>query len=162
VFSDDGLSVAFRSAASDLGATDTNSTGDIYVATLHAADLSVTATASPEPVATGHGLTYELHVTNAGPDPADDAQVALLLPEGIDLTGASSDAGACTPPAPAQPRLVVCPLGDVPAGGTIDATVTGDVTAAPGSPLVAVAAVRSATIDDDPTDDHATVATTVD
>jgi uncharacterized repeat protein (TIGR01451 family) len=161
-FSADGRHVVFRSGASDLGGTDTNGLEDVYVATLHAADLTVTATAGPEPAPSGGDLTYRLHVANAGPDPADEASVALLLPEATAFVAATTEAGPCPAPEPDQPRVVVCPLGDLPAGGEAEVTIIATVTAPAGATLTAIAAVRSATIDHHPADNVATVDSTVD
>jgi uncharacterized repeat protein (TIGR01451 family) len=142
-----GNGIAFASTASDLGPADPNGSGDIYLATYHAADLGLALAASPEPVGSGGQLTYELAVTNGGPDTADDTTLGLLLPEGVTFDGATAGSGTCAAPPPVQPRLVTCAIGDVADGDTVEVTVTADVTAATGSSLTALASVRSGTAD---------------
>jgi len=61
----DGSVITFATTGSNHGARDTNGFEDSYVVRYHdRADLSVTAGASPEPVAPGGELTYDLAVTN--------------------------------------------------------------------------------------------------
>jgi uncharacterized repeat protein (TIGR01451 family) len=154
--------IAFTSSSSNLGATDTNGRADIYLAIYRAADLGIELDASPEPVASGGQLTYELAVTNGGPDTADDASVGLLLPEGVTFDGATASSGTCAATVPGQPRLVVCDIGDVADGDTVEVTVTADVTAATGSSLTALASARSGTADVSSDDNTATATSTVD
>ncbi|HEV7758668.1 MAG TPA: hypothetical protein VGO78_06750 [Acidimicrobiales bacterium] len=153
--------IAFTSAASDLGATDTNGAGDVYLATYHAADLGIELDAAPEPVASGGQLTYGVTVTNGGPDTADDASVGLLLPEGVTFDGATASSGTCAATVPGQPRLVVCDIGDVADGDTVEVTVTADVTALTGSSLTALASARSGTADVSSDDDTVAATSTV-
>jgi uncharacterized repeat protein (TIGR01451 family) len=131
------------------------------MATFHAADLVVDLDAAPDPVTPGGRLTYALAVTNHGPDPADDATAALLLPEGVGYDGATSTAGTCAAPTPAQPRLVVCQIGDLADGHTVEVTVTADVTAPTGSTLTALASARSTQVDVNSDDNTVTATTTL-
>jgi uncharacterized repeat protein (TIGR01451 family) len=156
-----GRQIAFTSTATDLGPNDPNGRNDIYLATYRAADLGVGLTAAPEPVASGGELTYGVTVTNHGPDAAADAGVALLLPEGTSFDTATTSAGACGATIPAQPRLVVCDIGAVAEGDTVEVTVTADVTAPAGTSLTAVATARTATVDLVVADDTVTATSNV-
>jgi hypothetical protein len=68
--------------------------------------------------------------------------LALALPEGTALSGATATSGTCEEP---QPRVVLCTFGDAGAGVVADVTVTATVQAPPGSPLEAVALAASQT-----------------
>ena len=122
-FSPAGTELGFLSRTSDLGPTDTppdTGSRDVYVASARGADLSVAVEADPEPVVRGHVLTYELR---AGPDRANDAAVALVLPEGTIFRTVATTHGRRDPPIGDRPRaVVVCRLGDLASGE--DARVT--------------------------------------
>jgi uncharacterized repeat protein (TIGR01451 family) len=155
--SDDGRRVAFLTSAGDLGPTDTNGVLDVYVATLRTADVRVGAEASPEPVASGATLTYQLDVSNAGPDTADDLAAALVLPEGADFASVSTTAGSCEPPTADAPNVVVCTFGSRGPGHVATVTVDADVTAPAGTSLSAVALARSSTTTDDVGDNNTSI-----
>jgi hypothetical protein len=129
---------------------DGNHEPDVFLATLHGADLSVDVAVDPDPVPSGGAPTYGLGVTDTGPDAADDATVALLLPAGTTFGGVTSIAGTCTPPTVARARLVSCLLGDLAVGAHVDVTVTASVTAPAGASLSALAAMSSGTVDPAP------------
>ncbi len=82
------------------------------------ADLSLTISDSPDPVATGAVLTYTIKVHNAGPDPATNTAVTDGLPSGVSLVSITSPAGSCSKTGGKQ----VCDLGTVTT--TVDRTVT--------------------------------------
>jgi uncharacterized repeat protein (TIGR01451 family) len=160
-FNADGSRIVYVSYAGDVGGTDTNGLLDVYVARFAAADLGITARAAPDPVASGDDVTYTVHVVNAGPDTADDTRATLVLPEGTTFVSAGTAAGSCASPAPAAPQQVVCQLGEVAGGATVDLTVTATVDAAPGSTLTAVAGVDATTADTHRDDNTAAVSSTV-
>ena len=155
--------LAFVSEASDLLDPPLSTPGrpQIYLATLPEADLSVALDATPDPVASGGGLTYTVEVANAGPDPASDVEAGLLLPEGTTFVDATATAGTCADPEPAHPRSVVCQLGDLDESGGATVTVTAHVTAPTGTTLSALALVRSPTLDSDASDNAPTLTTDV-
>jgi uncharacterized repeat protein (TIGR01451 family) len=133
----------------------------IYLATLPEADLSATLGAEPASVARGTDVVYTVTVANAGPDAAAGVNAGLLLPEGTAFVDAATSTGSCTDPTVAQPRSVVCALGDVADGDTVEITVTAHVTAPAGSSLTALAVVTGPTFDPTPTDHSATRAVAV-
>jgi uncharacterized repeat protein (TIGR01451 family) len=88
------------------------------------ADLSLTKSDSPDPVATGAVLTYTIKIHNAGPDPATNTIVTDSLPGGVDSSSASATTsqGSCD----RTGSKVVCDLGTVTT--TADRTITIKVT----------------------------------
>jgi uncharacterized repeat protein (TIGR01451 family) len=128
--------------------------GEVFMATLQLADLAVTGSVE----SSGEALTYELTASNSGPDGVEGVELALLLPEGTSFSSADTTAGTCEE---VQPRVVACALGDLEAGVVADVAVSATVQAPPGSPLDAVALVRSATYDADADDNVVTLTSTV-
>ncbi len=64
------------------------------------ADLSVTKTVGPDPVAAGDTLTYTITVTNYGPDPVVGIELTDILPEHVVLVSASGSSGVEEVPGP--------------------------------------------------------------
>jgi uncharacterized repeat protein (TIGR01451 family) len=83
------------------------------------ADLSLTNSGSPDPVAAGSTLTYTLTASNAGPSPATDATVTDTLPSGTTFVSAASTSGTCTQ----SSGVVTCNLGTLASGGSATMTV---------------------------------------
>jgi uncharacterized repeat protein (TIGR01451 family) len=75
------------------------------------ADLSLTKTDSPDPVAAGGALTYTIKVANAGPDAATGVMVTDDLPNGVKFVSAIPTQGSCA--AGANKRKVTCALGTI-------------------------------------------------
>ena len=74
-----------------------------------AADLSVTGTDSPDPVAPGENITYDITATNGGPDPARDAVLTATLPSSLRLLSFTPAAGwSCSTPAVGSSGAVTC------------------------------------------------------
>lgn len=128
------------------------------------ADLSITKTASPDPVVAGEQLFYSITVTNDGPDDAPDVTVSDDLPPEVTYV---TDTDSCTETPPGSGSLE-CDLGDIPAGEsrsfTIKVAVAPDVVSNAGAPttITNVASVVSGgSIDPDLTDNEATVVTIV-
>jgi Tol biopolymer transport system component len=134
--------VAFVSSATDLGPTSTGS--QIYLARLTGGDLSLAVSGQ---LTSASSLTYQLDVANAGPDPAGNATVALLLPSQATFVDADSP---CTPPTAEEPRLVRCPLGTVAPGPHPTIEVHADLDAPPTSTVTALGTVSSPTVDPAP------------
>src|SRR2546423_146267 len=63
------------------------------------ADLSITKTDSPDPVAPGTNLTYTIQVANAGPDAAMAVSLMDTIPSGTSFVSLSAPAGwTCATP----------------------------------------------------------------
>jgi uncharacterized repeat protein (TIGR01451 family) len=99
-----------------------NRPGDAFAAPVDPANLSLTKSDSPDPVATGAVLTYTLRVRNAGPDDATNTVVTDHLPGGVTFSSASPSAGECS----RTGSKVVCELGTVTT--TVDRTIAIRVT----------------------------------
>ena len=82
------------------------------------ADLSVTGTASPDPVVAGQVQAFTMSVQNVGPTAATGVQLSNPLPSGVTFQSASPSQGSCA----LSGRTVTCSLGALGVGGS--ATVT--------------------------------------
>jgi uncharacterized repeat protein (TIGR01451 family) len=110
-------------------------------------DLSVTISASPEPVRSGSNLTYTVTATNAGPDAAGNIVVTIQVPAGTTFVAAESTQGTCELPPVGSGGEVSCLVGTLASGATATLTVTVRVTAAQGQTVGATATVTSTATD---------------
>ncbi|MCP4664934.1 MAG: DUF11 domain-containing protein, partial [Deltaproteobacteria bacterium] len=93
------------------------------------ADLAITKSAAPDPVAAGSPLTWTLQVMNLGPSTATGVVVADALPAGVSLVSASPDCAVAE-------EVVTCTAGDLAVGAgaeftlevTVDPAATGAIT----------------------------------
>ncbi len=122
------------------------------------ADLALTKSGSPNPVAAGSELTYTIRVSDNGPDPATNALVSDDLPAEIQANSATASSGSCK----ITGRHVDCMLGTV---NTLDVpTVTIKVTVKPKTKpgtISNTASVSSDVADPQPANNSATATTTV-
>ena len=86
---------------------------------VNAADLSVTGTASPNPVFAGQVATFALSVHNAGPATATGVQLTNPIPTGVTFKSASASQGSCT----LSGQTVTCGLGTLGVGGSANVTL---------------------------------------
>lgn len=125
------------------------------------ADLSITKTGEPDPVAPGEQLTYQLTVSNSGPNEALGVSVVDVLPGGVGFDTASI---TCIE-APAG--TLTCTLGDIAAGDsrtfTIKGTLAADFVRQACEPtfVANTASVRAGTVDPDPSNNDASAMTEV-
>ena len=124
-----------------------------------AADLSLTLSATPEPVKPKGTLTYTLRVTNTGPATAANVSATLGLPSGLTLQSVSATGGSCT--SSGNPATIRCTAASLTAGASMTVTVVTKVTAANNSVLTATAVASTTTWDPDSTDDAGSVTTRV-
>lgn len=119
------------------------------------ADLELTASASPDPVAAMLPLTYTLTIANSGPDTATGVTVTDALPASVSFSSASVSQGTCTSIA----GIVSCSLGSLASNAA--ATVT--ITAIPNVPglVTNTAVVTALTLDLVASNNTATVITTI-
>ncbi len=83
--------------------TNTNNNTDTETtATQATIDLAITKADSADPAVPGSPLTYTIVVTNNGPSDATQVNVSDNLPDGIQVTSATSTVGTVTIPASAQ------------------------------------------------------------
>ena len=110
------------------GANNTATATDI-VASPSQADVTLTKTASPEPVDVNSNLTYSIQVTNHGPESATGVSVSDPMPAQVTFTSAATSQGSCTTPAlNSVGGTVSCTIGTVSVGGSV--LITINVTAA--------------------------------
>lgn len=119
------------------------------------ADLSLSKTDSPDPVAENGALTYTLAVANAGPDPATNVTVSDDLPSQVDPQSAESSAGNCD----IQGKKVTCELGTLSSGGS--ATVTIQVRPKNPGQITNTASVQSDVMDPQSANNEDSETTTV-
>jgi uncharacterized repeat protein (TIGR01451 family) len=104
------------------------------------ADISVTNSDSPDPVAPGDTITYTQSITNGGPDVAANATFTQSTPAGTTFQSIAAPAGwSCGTPAVGATGAITCTKAslavaetgaftlvvNVTGGGTITSTVTG-------------------------------------
>ncbi len=120
---------------------------DYAVALESVADLGITVTSAPDPVAVGSNLVYSIVVNNAGPSTASGVILTNRLPAGMSFISASPSQGSCGPVGP----VIQCALGTIAAGASANLTII----AAPGSSglLTNTVWVRSAAPDLNPAND---------
>jgi uncharacterized repeat protein (TIGR01451 family) len=123
---------------------------------LLSADLGITKTDLPAPVTVNQNLAYTIAVTNHGPDPATGVSVSETLADGLTRVSANASQGTgCT-----GTSSVVCALGSVLPGA--NATVSLVVTPTVAGSVSNTATVSATQADPEPSNNTATVVTTVD
>ncbi|HZX08670.1 DUF7507 domain-containing protein, partial [Kribbella sp.] len=129
-------------------------TDEVHTPVAAEADVSITKTAKPDPVAAGGEVTYTLVARNNGPSPAQDVTVTDTLPDGVELVSAKPSQGSCT--------STTCSLGTIDNGATATITVVVRVpSATTATSLTNVATVTSSTSDPNPDNNTSSVTTDV-
>jgi uncharacterized repeat protein (TIGR01451 family) len=124
------------------------------------ADLSVTGTDSPDPVAAGQNVTYDITATNDGPDPARGAVLTVTLPSSLRLQSFTSAAGwSCSTPAVGSSGAVTCSKQSA-AVGSAAFTLTAQVDPGITADTVSLPLEVSAPTSDPDTADRSTTLTT--
>jgi uncharacterized repeat protein (TIGR01451 family) len=119
------------------------------------ADLSLTATGSPNPAAVGTGLSYRLTVTNNGPAASTNVNLTDTLPASVGFVSASTTQGSCSGAGP-----INCTLGSLASGAS--AVVTINVTPTAAGQITNTASVSGTEADPDSSNNTVTVNTVVD
>src|SRR3989442_6978419 len=129
------------------------------------ADLSITKTDSPDPVAPGGTLTYSINVGNAGPNAAVAVTMSDPLPSQTTFQSVAPPAGwSCTTPPVATTRTVSCTASSLASGAPASFTILVQVTPATsdGTTISNTATVSSsAASHPNPSNNTATATTTV-
>jgi uncharacterized repeat protein (TIGR01451 family) len=121
-----------------------------------ASDVGVTITASPSPVAAGSELTYNISVSNIGPDDAASTTVTLPLGPGVNFVSATPNVGSAV----FNNGQVVVNFGTLTANSNPDSVQIVVKPEVAGS-LSATASVSSASADPNSSNNTATVTTLV-
>ncbi len=125
------------------------------------ADLSLTKTDSPDPVVSGNQLTYQLTISNAGPNTATSVVVTDPLPAGTTFVSCTASQGSCNGPTVGTNGTVTASLGNISAPGIAQVVIVVTVTGTAPSPLVNSAVVSAASTDPAPGNNFASSSTTV-
>lgn len=126
-------------------------------------DLSVTVNASPEPAVVENNLTYTLHLTNNGPQPATGVGIVDAVPTEVAFVSATSTQGTCK----FSNGSVYCKVGTLANGASCDVTIVvsprEDKTGVPpqGESIVNVTAVGADNDDSNVDNNSATQTTTL-
>ncbi len=124
------------------------------------ADLAITKTASPSPLAPGQSVSYVVTVRNNGPNDAANVTVTDNLPPNLTFGAATpSQGGPCT----FASGAVTCPMGTVANGVTVTVGITASLgpDATGISSLTNAATVTSTTDDPNPANNSATAVSPV-
>jgi uncharacterized repeat protein (TIGR01451 family) len=121
------------------------------------ADLSLSKTASPDPVTAGEILTYSLSVQNLGPSSASNVSVVDTLPENVVFLSSTPGAPTCT----LSIETVLCSLGTIASGDSREVIIVVRINATATGVLVNQAQVSSITFDSDETNNSAAEETTI-
>jgi uncharacterized repeat protein (TIGR01451 family) len=128
------------------------------------ADLMVTKVDSPDPVAAGHEMTYDVTITNNGPSTAWDVTLIDTLPDEVIFLGTtiSSGSGTCVL-INLPPNTVSCDLNDLDPGDfvTVYIHVLVDPEVPVGTVFTNTATVSSSALDGNPANNSASTTTTV-
>jgi fimbrial isopeptide formation D2 family protein/uncharacterized repeat protein (TIGR01451 family) len=116
-----------------------------------AADLAITKTMGKAQA--GEPLTYTLAVTNKGPSASSAVTVKDTLPAGTTFKSAAPSQGTCS----AAGQTVTCDLGQLPAGGSAQVSITVDVAATATGSLRNVATVEGPEPDPDKSNNESAV-----
>ena len=92
------------------------------------ANVGVTATDAPDPVAAGSNLTYSGAVTNAGPDTAASVTLTIPLNSSLTFVSIAGPAGfACATPAVGATGTITCTTASLPNGASLPFTLVTQV-----------------------------------
>jgi len=138
--------------------TANNNTGNAFTTVLPSADLSITNTASGNPVNAGSPLSFSIVITNNGPDAISTPSVTNTFPSGVTsftFAGASWNCGALSG------STATCSYAGSLANGGFTPALTLSMTAPASGPAVDSATVSSGTSDPNNGNNSATQSVTV-
>jgi uncharacterized repeat protein (TIGR01451 family) len=120
------------------------------------ADLSITKTDTPDPVAAGSNITYTITVTNNGPSTATSVSVTDAVPANVLFNSATGSGGATCAQAAGT---ITCTLASLASGASASATVVMQTIAL--GTVTNTVNVTSSTTDPNAANNSATATTTV-
>jgi uncharacterized repeat protein (TIGR01451 family) len=133
-------------------------------AAAQSADLQLSKSDSPDPVPPGGNITYDIVLTNAGPDDSEFVSLEDTLPAGTTFLSLTAELGwTCTTPAIGSGGTVSCsnPLLAADSAAGFSLTVAVDSGVAPGTVITNTATASSETPDPDEGGPSASTDTTV-
>ena len=151
-------SITVGSAVTDPTAANNTATTNTVVTSPSQADLSISKSASPDPVNQGDTLVYTISVANNGPASAASVVMTDPLPSAVTYQSSSATQGTCSQAG----GTVTCNIGTMSNGQIV--TITINVTAttmSTASYAVNTASVSSTTSDPDNTNNSSTFTSTV-
>jgi uncharacterized repeat protein (TIGR01451 family) len=156
----DASAVAFQSRSPEFLPDPQGAFGyNVFVRDIGRADLALTMTDAPDPVAVRGQLTYTLTVRNDGPSTATRTTLVDTLPA-VTFVSATPAQGTCVRSAKAKTDgVLTCQLGSIASGQST--TVTVVVSPAKAGSLTNTATVSADQPDPDGADNSATETTTV-
>ena len=128
------------------------------------ADLGVTMSDAPDPVAAGGNLVYTINASNAGPLIANTAVLSDMLPTGTSFVSLTSAPGwSCATPAVGAGGTISCSQASFPIGSSAAFTLTVAVSSsvAAGTVLSNTVTIASGTPDSNTANNSATTTTNV-
>lgn len=128
------------------------------------ADLTITKSASPDPVDAGSNITYTLTATNNGPSSALSITMADELPAEATFQALEAPPDwACTTPNVGETGTVTCTTSSWAAAATADFTLIANVNSdvADGTVINNTASIGASTFDPDPDSNTASAAVVV-
>lgn len=132
--------------------------GSAYVFVRPEADVGVTKAGVPDPVLSGSDLTYNITVTNNGPDDASSVTVTDNLPSEVRFVSCNSTGGgSCS--GSGNNRTVM--FTSLAAGASETVTLVANVNAAHGTIITNTASVTSTTFDPNRGNDSVTATTSI-
>ena len=141
-------------SASQADPNPANNTATAVTTISRAAELAITKSDSPDPVAAGQTLTYTLSAINNGPSTATGVVITDTLPAGITFISVSS---GCSETGGA----VTCTMGSLASGGSMQYRVVVAVPAALTGTLTNQAGINGNETDPNPANNTAVVTTTI-
>jgi uncharacterized repeat protein (TIGR01451 family) len=155
------LSATATASSATTDPTSGNNSGTATTTVQTSADVAMTAfTDSPDPVAAGTNLNYQVALVNNGPSDAQNVSFALPLPAGTSFVSATpSTGGTCTNVSPITCTWAGATAPATSRSATIVVLVAANV--ANGTTLSATATASSATSDPTPANNSLTATTTV-
>jgi uncharacterized repeat protein (TIGR01451 family) len=142
----------------------TNDTGTNVAAVVSSADLSVTNSASPDPVTAGNNITYTQVLTDNGPSAADNVTLVQAIPASTTFVSMAAPAGwSCTTPSAGSTGNVVCTSLSMTGNTAATFTMIVKVTAgtANGTVITDIATASSSVNDPNSSNNSASASTVV-
>ncbi len=109
------------------------------------ADVSVTITGVPNPVAPGSNIVYTVTVNNSGPLPAADVMLNGSTPSGTVFTSAATTQGMLSTPPAGGVGVISCAIGTVAVNTPVTISIVVQVTGPPSLAIVNTVFVSTTT-----------------